>query len=363
MNLDFISLSISSDEESPYFQCEVTLKDSTDYLRFQRDTPFTIHLFGIDYQFIVDSRTLNRTIDDQGNYEETCSFTGLSPLVRFSSPRAKKITQVWNLPCKASQLVQELIGSVIWNMVDWWIPAYRLAAESAAPLDIAAQIVTAAGGLIESQPDGSVVCRHRWPSPLADFEVASVDHCLYETHIFSSTESPTNDQLVNRVRILDQDSGYQDRMEYVPDKMEDGETDHPFHGTLYAYLSPWREGLRIVTTRPSVITLGQVSEGVRLIEDDPKSQPPKTAETITFTNGQGATQYPVMALTEVDWMDEELGAVIVAPYSTVLESGYGRYHGHSIAKISYTTRFLKIPVRCEESVETIEAQFLLLEDQ
>jgi len=358
-DLDFLSISISCDEDSPYYQCEVTLKDAQDYVQFPRDTAFVIHLLNVDYHFIVDSRSLNRSIDDDGNYSETCSFTGLSPLVNYARPRSVKLTKTWETPSMASAIVAELIGSVTWNLIDWMIPAYRLAAENAAPLDIAQQIVQAVGGLIESQPDGKVVCRHRWPVSIANFSTAASNVILSETGIFSATESPTQDELMNRIRIMDQDAGYQDRMEYVPDKLSEDEDD-PFHGILYAFPSPWREGLRIVTTRPSAIALGTLSEGKRIIADSNEDYP---AEILTFAERESSTQYPVMSLTTFEWLDENLGSITVVPYATTLEAGNGTYGGYSLAKVSYVTHYLSIPVTCTEQTEDIEAQFLLLENQ
>lgn len=357
-DLEFLALSISCDEDSSYYQGEVTLKDAQAYQQFPRDTPFILHLLGVDYHLIVDTRNLTRQIDDAGNYSETCTITGLSPLVRYASPRATKMTKTWDTPTLASVIVEELIGTVTWNLVDWLIPAYRLAAENAAPLDVANQIVTAAGGLIESQPDGSVVCRHRWTVSPVHFASAVVDHTLDERMIFSATESPTQDELIDRVRLLDQDAGYQDRLEYVPNKL--GENDDPFNGVLYAFLSPWRDGLRIVTTRQSVIRLGTLSEGTRAIAD---ANPDFPAEVLTFTDREASTQYPVMQLTDFEWLDENLGSLTVSPYATTLQAGNGTYGGYSLAKVSYITRYLKIPVSCTEHTEAMEAQFLLLEKQ
>jgi len=356
MDYQIVTVTISSDEESNYYQCELELRDHQYYPDFYRDRPFLVHLFDIDYYFVVDSRTLNRTIDDNGNQVNTVSISGLSPLCLKGSPRATPITKTWDTPTMVSAIVEELIGVVNWQMVDWMLPAYRLSAENAYPLDIANQLVNAAGGLIESQPDGSVVCRHRWPVSIADIGTATVDLPLYENHIYSITESATNDELKNKVRILDQEATYQDSLEYIPNKINGN--DDPFNGIMYAYLSPWREGLRIVTTRPSKISLGNLSEGTRTISDSNADFP---AEIITFENREGSVRYPVMSLIDFDWLDEDLGSVVITPYSTTLTAGDGIYGGYSLAKISYTTKFLQIPVSCVESTEDIEAQFLLLE--
>ena len=358
MDYQLVSVSISCDEDSTYYQCELELRDHQYYADFHRDQPFLVHLFNQDYQFVVDSRTLNRGIDDEGNQVNTVSISGLSPLCMKASPRATPITKTWDTPTFASLIVEELLGPVTWELVDWMIPAYRLAAEKAYPLDIANQIVNAVGGLIESQPDGTIMCRHRWPTSIKDLESVTVDYSLFENTIYAITESPTNDDLMNRVRILDQEASYQDKLEYVPNKL--GDNDDPHHGILYAFLSPWRDGLRIVTTRPSAIQLGVQSEGTRVIAD---SNPDYPAEVITFAERESSVNYPVMQLTSVDWLDEDLGSVTVAPYATSLTAGDGQYGGYSLAKVEYTTRFIAVPVTCINTTEPIEAQFLLLENQ
>jgi hypothetical protein len=70
-----------------------------------------------------------------------------------------------------------------------------------------------------------------------------------------------------------------------------------------------------------------------------------------------------MTLTSLTWLDENLGSALYTPYSTTLEAGNGSYGGYSLAEVRYVTRYLSVPVKCTESVEEIEAQFLLLENQ
>lgn len=351
------SINITADEDSNFYQCSIELSDPNHYTLLPRDSSITFDLFGTSYAFIVDNRSLQRSISDDGMLQLTSSISGLSPLCRYTSPRATKITKTWDTATNASAIVTELLGSVTWNLVDWVIPAYRFAADNAAPLELAKQIVEAAGGLIESQPDGSIVCRHRWPVSIADFGTATPDKTLYETRIYSSDESPANDILVDKVHILDQEASYQDRLEYVANKLADGTTDDPRHGILYAYLSPWRDsGISFATTRPSVILLGEATEGTRTIEGD-------NSEIVTFTEGSSSVQYPVMSLNSVQWLDDDLGSVTVTPFSTSLTAGKGTYGGYSIARIAYVTKFYSIPVTCTEPVAEIEAQFLLLEEQ
>jgi hypothetical protein len=219
-------------------------------------------------------------------------------------------------------------------------------------------VVEAVGGLIESEPSGGIICRHRWPTSIAGLDDVSADHELDERVIYSANESPTQDELIDRVRIYDSEAGFQDRLEYVANKI--GDNDDPRNGILYAFISPWREGLRIVTTRPSVISVGASTEGTRSIGDSNEDYP---AETITFAERTSSTSYPIMTLASLDWLDEDLGAAVYTPYATTIEASNGSYGGYSLAKVEYITRYLSVPIRCTESVDEIEAQFLLLETQ
>lgn len=357
-DIQIVSATITADEDSSYYQGEVELQNADDYRLFSLDQAFVLHLFDDTYHFIVDTKSLRRSIDDQGNLVEVATLTGLSPLCRFASPRATLITKTWTTPTNAKTIVEELLGPVTWNLVDWQIPAYRLSADNAAPLDVAKQIVEAAGGVIESNPDGTILVRHLWPTSIILLNTATADHTLDETVIYSANDSPVSDDLVNKVRILDSNVGYQDRLEYIPNKIN--EDNDPWSGILYAFISPWRDGLTIATTRGSKIRLGSLSEGTRTIGDS-EDYPP---ELLTFENRNSSTQYPIATITAFTWLDDSLGSVTFSPYSTTIEANSaGTYGGYSLAEIQYTSRYLKIPVYCTESDTAIEAQFLLLENQ
>jgi hypothetical protein len=159
---------------------------------------------------------------------------------------------------------------------------------------------------------------------------------------------------------MDTNAGYQDRLEYEPNKIGANEND-PWNGIMYAYPSPWRDGLRMVTTRGSKVQIGNQTESTKQIFNQDEEN---TAETLTFESGQSSTQYPIMTLDAFTWLDENLGGLTYSPYATTLEaSAPGEYYGYSLAEISYTTRRLQVPVHCSPSDGTIEAQFLLLETQ
>jgi len=333
------SATVSCDEGSSYWSCEMQLVNASDKSLFTRNTPFYVSWFGTTFNFIVDNSPLNRSIDSEGNVNNTVSINGLSPLCMYESPRATVITKTWDTPLLSSVIVTELLGSVTWNFVDWVIPANRLSVDNASPLSVAKQIVEAAGGLIESNPDGSIVVRHKWPvaANLLSTDSATL---LGDNNLFSVTESSANDNEINKLRILDADSTDRDTMEFVQDENDWKK------GVVRAYPSPWRANLSITKTRnsPPIYLTGESQTTESL------------TEIIEFTNGGGSTSKPISQLTTVVWMDVDLGGLSFQPYSTELTASI---HGWSLAEVTYVTRYMYTNARTEEATS---AQFLLEEE-
>lgn len=333
------SATVSCDEGSSYWSCEMELVNASDKSLFQRNTPFTVSWFGTTFSFIVDNSPLTRSIDQEGNVSNTVSINGLSPLCTYESPRATVITKTWDTPLLSSVIVTELLGSVTWNLVDWVIPANRLSVDNASPLSIAKQIVEAAGGLIESNPDGSIVVRHKWPVAANLLSTASAT-LLGDNNLFSVAESSANDNEINKLRILDADSTDRDSMEFIRDENDWKK------GVIRAYPSPWRGNLSITKTRnsPPIYLTGESQTTESL------------TEIIEFTNGGGSTSKPISQLTTVVWMDVDLGGLSFQPYSTELTSSI---RGWSLAEVTYVARYMYTNARTEEATS---AQFLLEEE-
>ncbi len=334
------SASLTADEGSPYWQCQVELAHPRDYLFLELDTPFTLQLFTLSFSFLVDSRELQRSMDAEGNLIETATLSGLSPCCVYNSARAHSITQTWDIPTLASDVVEELIGAITWGIVDWMIPAYRFSITAGVPLEAAKTVIEAAGGYLESLPSGSLQARPQWPVNIPYFATATPDVTLTNRSIFSLSEAPLSLTRVNKIRILDAEASEQDQLEWIA-----SETDWR-EGTLRAYPSPYRDGLYLRHTRGTVITLSAQSESTE-----------NFTEIVEFQNGQASVAHPVEAIINVTWMSEDCGSVTAASYSTQLTaSSSGNYQGYSLASITYRSRFLTAPAK--SSLAT-EAQFLL----
>ena len=341
-------VSINADEGSSFYQCSATILHEVDYRKFVVDSEFTVHLFGDTYSFLVDSKNLSRTIDDDGHLSAQMTIEGLSPIVRSAAPRAITITKTWETPILLSAFITELIGPVDYQVADDYIPAYRLSAENAIPLDLARATMESIGALIESLPDGSVKVRKLWPVSMAALNTSTPDHTLNDDRLFAMSEAPENNDWRNRFRIIDVDSSVQDTLEFV---LDEGST---LSGTMYAYPSPWRDGLTLRHTRGAPIYLGPLSE--ELVEMTINSEDEVEPELIEFQEGEASTRYPIESILSLTWLAVDLGAVAFTPHTKTLKSSSG--DGYSLAQIRYTTRRLKART---SSSEYTSAQYLLEE--
>lgn len=350
--IDVREVSIEADESSPYYHTSIEIVSEVDYKLFSVDTEFTVHLFGNEYRFVTDNKTLNRTIDSDGNLQITMTIEGFSPIIRSAEPRAQTITKTWKEPILLSDFVNELIGSVIWinSLPDDFIPGYRLSADHAVPLSLVRSTIESIGGLVESLPDGSVQIRHLWPTSVNQLETIVPDHTLSDDVLFSMSESQDNNDYRNKFRILDADVTQRDSIEF-----EVNEEDN-LSGTLYAYPSPWRDNLSLRHTRGPVIYLGPLSTEVYSPYLPTESNPSESPEIIEFIEGRASVRYPIESIVSLIWLSADLGSVVFVPYTNELTAPNG--DGYSLAEIRYRTRRMKAKT---SSVIPTSAQYLLEE--
>ena len=335
--LDVLSASISSDEHSPYWLARIELADLQAMQRLQLGDAVELQLGDSRYALRVDSRSLSRPAPA----EVTLTLNAISPLAWLAPPHAATLTRQWNDPVWASDAVAALLPGIglDWQLCDWLIPAGRLAASAANPVELAMTIAQAAGGLLESQADGSVRVRHGFPVSIPYYPTAQADRLLDEVqHVFELSEADELRAGSNRLRISDdQQTAGQDQLVFAADPSD------PLAGTLRVVPAPWRN----VSLAHSGDARVQIQpQGVVEREE---------SELIEFKAGQASCSYPIVRLLSLDWHYADLGPVTTAAGSSSLQANGG---GYSLARIRYLTRAIEFRIRHEQP-DTI--QFLLLE--
>lgn len=336
---------IGKDEDDLHWTCKVQLTDINDYALFQQDDPFTVDLFGEQWEFIVDAKELSRNSPSGFDAE----LQGVSPTANDDLPRALPFSQDYLTEINARAAVEGALSvAVDWQIVDWEIPPGRLAADRASPVDFSQRIVSAAGGVLEAKKDGTWLARHRFPVSPLWYSFTAPDHVFNEADkILNASEQFVPGRVVNRIRLTDRDANFLDVIEFVEDD------NNPLEGDLNIYPSPFRTTVQLLTTAlPADIQLTRTSPDIqtRLVED------PETGlgELVEFLNCEASTVYPVDSIDSIEWVGINLGAVSFEQGAQTLTvpgpSGYG------LARIRYNTRFLRYRVL---ATQPIDAQFIL----
>jgi len=259
-------------------------------------------------------------------------------LALLDAPFAGTTRLYASTPMSAQAAVHDLIGAVSWQLPDWVIEPGRLMLEGVTPLAGARAIVAAIGGVVESRPDGSVVCRRRHPVSLPDYGTASVAHSLFDADVLSVSAQFAPSRGFNRVVLANEDSGSGqagDRIEFVAD------ADDRNCGTVRAYLASPRAVVLAHTGHPDTVVahLGEVTR--------------TEVETLEFIEGHASTRYPVTQLSSTQWQHVDLG-----PVAAQGQSLQATTPGYSLLRLTYTTTSLNWQVALASDEEV---QFVLLD--
>lgn len=312
-SLRVIEVSLSIDEGSPLWIAGLTLERIEDFVLLPVGGLVTLTVCGETFSLIVDSKQLARNAPASAAYRVSLS----SPLALKDSPFSATIEKTWAAPTSARSAVEEVLGPVDWRMLDWVLPGGSATYANATPLNIARGIVAAAGGIVESEPDGGIVCRPRhYYSPPA-YQDSPIGLSLADADLIESSEQQSVVQVTNRITVSNELSGASgsDRIEFVADEADDNA------GTVRIYPEPWR-GMELVHTGDITVSIGAVGEVFRVEE-----------EIVDVLAGAGNTAYPIHEVVAFEWRYADLGAI--TPAGNSVRSSVA---GYSLLWIKYRAR-------------------------
>lgn len=316
------------------------LADIGDLAKFDRNDLLTVSIYGETWNMMVESKDRGRDEPSEGTAPVRATLRAVSISAQFQLPRALPITITFDTPVAAQTAAETILGTTIdWQLIDWIIPANRLAAEEADPAQFAATIVEAVGGVLETKPDGTLLARNRWPDPVVDWNAPGTvpDHVYLESDaILNFNESFVPVEVFNRLRIRDsEESLFSDRVEFEADEQDS------LKGRLLVFPSPFR----VVTVRTTgngainIVPVGQV-----ILEKE---------ECVEFRAGEASVGFPINTITSVEYIEDDLGGVSFEVGSQTVTSAIT---GYSLANIIYTTKALQFDVTAPEP---LKAQFLV----
>ncbi|MFN3980154.1 MAG: hypothetical protein ACK4SA_07215 [Caldilinea sp.] len=311
-----LEASLSCDEGSPVWMARIELAETDDFAAIAIGDRIRLVLGLEAFELVVDGKTLSRS----SSTEQRAEITALSPLALLDAPFASSLRYYAAEPVSARSAVTDLIGTVIWQLPEWIIPAGRLLLDGTTPLAAARSIVGAIGGMIESEPDGSVLCRRRHPVGIPDYPQAGVAHALFDSDVLSVQAQIAPLRGFNRVTVANEDgagTAAGDQLEFVPDE------GNAMLGTVRANLGNRRPVVLAHTGHPATVvaSLGEVAR--------------RESETIEFIEGRARTRYPVTTIESAEWQHAVLGDV--SHSGTRLDAATA---GYSLLRITYTTTSL-----------------------
>lgn len=311
VGIDALAARVSQAEDSPHWQGEVSIAgDGGD---IEEMTPLVISFGGFDFALVVDKVFTDRT-------DPAATVTRLdllSPIAQLDTPRVQSGDFSFSPGATARRAVESLLHpfAVAWELMDWTLPSAGLLFTGVTPLAAARRIVEAVGGLLESMPDGTVLCRRRHPV-VPPYDTAEPDIELQDCDVLTEAGSTDSLELCNRLVISDDggETSSSDRIEYTAD---DG---NPLAGVVRAWPSHWRPVRLLHTGRPEV----QIQpRGIETWSE---------VEMVEFVDGVARTRYTPERLLSVEWRYQNLGAVTVSGDQLQASGGY------SLARVKYETR-------------------------
>jgi len=338
VSVEFDTLQVSKDEGELGWRGTVSLSEVADYIRAKKGDSVIVDMAGETYVLEVDTKSLNRA--DQ--VRNSMSLGLLSPVVGELSLNSSQVTRVQEAAISARDLVEDIIGRpVVWNILDWNIPAYRFAVRGVTKADAVERVVSACGGVLEAEPDGSLVVNYLYPVAMNAMTVEGADFVLTdEDDNLSQQEFLSGEEVINRIRIRELPSSLSDTIELV--KSDDAND----RGKLFVYPQPWRDKITVEPT---------INNGAVFLTRIGVQSRQETQE-VEFIEGEASLEYPAVSIDVVEWHSASLGAVGgEARTPRVYASDTSVNYGYGLATITYTVEALvyEVQIPVGQSVQFI----------
>lgn len=327
-----ISANLTHAEGDNWWSGNLELDNPASFQRVQIDDPITLYLGGETFALIVD----NKTIDRNGVGMPRFTVAVVSPTARFASPRATLIDQIWDTPVMARDAAASVVGEEIqWDLVDWQILGGRLAVHNAAPIEVVKTIAGAAGGVVETLPNGKLWVRHPFPVPVPNWATATPDHILTDAaDNLSCRESHIFRKRVNRVLVR----GYLPQAGFLsieldarpdglnasrPDVLKTGVNGFDLNDTAYFLTHVGKDVTGLAVASSAGLLMPGPSQTFQLTED------------IVFDGTDTKTlDKPADSIDSAIWIGNDLGALTLESDQHTLSATSS---GVAIARITYTT--------------------------
>nr|WP_321465170.1 hypothetical protein [uncultured Desulfobulbus sp.] len=304
------------DESGDVLSCEIHVQTEAEYLLCPFGTGLQVKITSQEGTDVFVFVVTDPHIDDQHG-STSYVIEAMSPAVLLGAPYADVIDGEFS--GLASEIAASLAGSlsISWETVDWRIPAASWIASGETPLALLKTLAAAVGAVVQSDPDGAIAIRPRYPVSLPKWETIIADLSLTETlDCFTNGSTPDHRYGYNRFLVSNQSSSADS---LTLEQIDITSTVKEVRG----YQVPWDGLFELTHTGGPWVVIESL--GIEEREE---------TETVEFVAGAGTTQYPVYGLVTVDWQQNNLGTITTAEDGSLTSA----ITGQSLCAITYLTR-------------------------
>jgi hypothetical protein len=313
-------ISIEVDEGSYFVAGEIHLSDEAEFLQLAHLQEVAVRIDDTTFDLIANLPRGSRP--EVGREDFVMPLA--SPAILLDAPYAEALTREFN-SAMASAIAAEMAAtasiSIDWRLVDWYIPGSTLYANGETPLAIIRKLVEAVGGLLQSAPDGTLICRPEYPHSLPERETATPDFSLTDQdNFFSVDSSPEVRDGFNKFLISNQGEAAADSGLTLEQRDIDEQTKE-----VLVYRVPWT-GQAISLRTSGGGWVGIVDEGVAT---------EILVETVEIVSGEGRVTKPLYEKLGHQYKQASLGAI------TPSEDGHlsSETPGNSLVEVTYQTKY------------------------
>ncbi|UYD21511.1 hypothetical protein [Vibrio phage 29Fa.3] len=328
-------LTVSSNSSSHGYALSLTSNKIPEGLNL--NTPIELIVNGEIYRFIFDRVELSK----QGVGEFTRVLSAVAPIMKHTTPRSSTVSYTNDAPILARDLVETILGvSVNWNIIDWLIPEFRLAAENLTPLDIVGQVVKAVGANIRSAKDGTLTVNYDFKVSPTEYDTATkkLELNTFE-HVFTLKAALVPKGGFNRFVVTDTNT-----------------TTISAEITESSVISRNSAVIKVFTPRVMDLQLIATANEPLLYETTSKNKLVSVTELVEFKAGRGEVGKPVQGIESVEFISKAVTGIGYTQGGTVITAGTSE--SYALANVTYKTLLTSFFV---DGVTSSRVQFLINE--
>ena len=323
-NIDFDSISLSSDDSSYCWTLTAQLSNMESWLECETGSVMAVSVGTDTYLIKIDSRDRSSQFGDN-----SYSVTGRS-ITSVYGEGAEPIHDTWEASDMHSIINGLIPTPTTITIPNWNIPDDLLISEGEVPISIVKRIAEAAGGIVYTKGDGTLMVVKKHKVSPTDYVTTSVDHIMSDLDdIYSISESRELRPGYNQVEVRDEPDSSKASV-----SIEQVSIDRvALKSVIKVTVFPFTNLLALNSSHNNVAIPTSTTPIFETITD-----------TIEVVDGAGSVSKPIFDILSSSYQDSNMGAVTFSGTNITTEIA-----GVTLLKITYRTQYHILTVTAQEA--------------